>query len=79
MTESLKSLKETPCLINTAIAILEGLDIPSKLREYSIATKSGMMDVETAEKVAEEPDIPLIASGPVSKEKSVLLQQAWTL
>lgn len=45
----------------TAIAILEGLDIPKKLREYAIATKSGMMDVETAEKVAKELDIPLIA------------------
>ena len=45
----------------TAIAILEGLDIPEKLREYAIATKSGMMDVETAEKVAQDLNIPLIA------------------
>ena len=45
----------------TAIAILEGLDIPPKLREYAIATKSGMMDVETAESVADELNIPLIA------------------
>ena len=45
----------------TAIAILEGIDIPEKLREYSIATKSGMMDVETAENVAKELNIPLIA------------------
>ena len=36
-------------------------EFPEKLREYSIATKSGMMDVETAEKLAEELDIPLIA------------------
>ena len=35
--------------------------IPEKLREYSIATKSGMMDVETAESVAKELDIELIA------------------
>ena len=45
----------------TAIAILEGIGIPEKLREYAMATKTGMMDVETAEKLAEELDIPLIA------------------
>ena len=54
-------LKRDTLSDKTAIAILEGLEIPEKLREYSIATKSGMMDVETAEKVAEELDIPLIA------------------
>ena len=54
-------LKRDTLSDKTAIAILEGLDIPEKLREYSIATKSGMMDVETAEKVAEELNIPLIA------------------
>ena len=45
----------------TAIAILEGLDIPEKLRQYAMATKTGMMDVETAESVAKELNIPLIA------------------
>ncbi|MBO6104981.1 MAG: DUF1743 domain-containing protein, partial [Methanobrevibacter sp.] len=45
----------------TAIAILEGIGIPPELREYAMATKTGMMDVETAEKLAEELDIPLIA------------------
>lgn len=45
----------------TAISILEGIGIPPKLREYALATKTGMMDVETAEKLAEELDIPLIA------------------
>ena len=45
----------------TAIAILEGLEIPEKLREYSIATKSGMMDVETAEATAKDLGIELIA------------------
>ena len=45
----------------TAIAILEGLEIPEKLRQYSIATKSGMMDVETAESTAKELGIELIA------------------
>ena len=54
-------LKRDTLSDKTAIAILEGLDIPEKLREYAIATKSGMMDVETAESVAKELDIPLIA------------------
>ena len=54
-------LKRDTLSDKTAIAILEGLDIPEKLREYSIATKSGMMDVETAESVAKELGIPLIA------------------
>ncbi|WP_405305661.1 methanogenesis marker protein 11 [Methanobrevibacter sp.] len=57
----IKILKRDTLSDKTAIAILEGLDIPEKLREYSIATKSGMMDVETAESVAEELNIPLIA------------------
>ncbi|MBE6499293.1 MAG: DUF1743 domain-containing protein [Methanobrevibacter thaueri] len=54
-------LKRDTLSDKTAIAILEGLNIPEKLREYSIATKSGMMDVETAEKIAEDLNIPLIA------------------
>ncbi|MDO5848669.1 MAG: DUF1743 domain-containing protein [Methanobrevibacter sp.] len=58
---TIELLKRDTLSDKTAIAILEGLEIPSKLREYSIATKSGMMDVETAEKTAEELNIPLIA------------------
>ena len=54
-------LKRDTLSDKTAIAILEGLEIPEKLRQYSIDTKSGMMDVETAEKIADELDIPLIA------------------
>jgi len=54
-------LKRDTLSDKTAIAILEGLEIPEKLREYSIATKSGMMDVETAEKTAEDLGIELIA------------------
>lgn len=54
-------LKRDTLSDKTAIAILEGLDIPEELKEYSIATKSGMMDVETAESVAEKLNIPLIA------------------
>jgi methanogenesis imperfect marker protein 11 len=58
---TIEILKRDTLSDKTAIAILEGLDIPQKLRDYAIATKSGMMDVETAEKTAEELDIPLIA------------------
>ena len=54
-------LKRDTLSDKTAIAILEGLDIPEKLKEYSIATKSGLRDVETAEEVAKELNIPLIA------------------
>ena len=54
-------LKHDTLSDKTAIAILEGIGIPEKLREYAMATKTGMMDVETAEKVAEDLDIPLIA------------------
>ena len=54
-------LKRDTLSDKTAIAILEGLDIPEKLRKYSIATKSGMMDVETAEAVAKELNIQLIS------------------
>ena len=54
-------LKRDTLSDKTAIAILEGLEIPEKLREYSIATKSGMMDIETAEATAEELGIDLIA------------------
>lgn len=54
-------LKRDSLSDKTAIAILEGLDIPEKLREYSIATKSGMMTIEKAEEVAKELNIPLIA------------------
>ena len=54
-------LKRDTLSDKTAIAILEGIDIPEKLRKYSIATKSGMMDVETAESIANELNIPLIA------------------
>ena len=54
-------LKHDTLSDKTAIAVLEGIGIPEKLREYAMATKTGMMDVETAEKVAEDLDIPLIA------------------
>lgn len=54
-------LKRDTLSDKTAIAILEGLEIPEKLREYAMATKTGMMDVETAEKTADDLGIELIA------------------
>ena len=58
---TIEILKRDTLSDKTAIAVLEGLEIPEKLRQYSIATKSGMMDIETAEATAKELDIDLIA------------------
>lgn len=60
ISRTIEILKEDTLSDKTAIAILEGFKIPKELREYSIATKTGMMDIETAEKLAEKLDIPLI-------------------
>jgi len=54
-------LKRDTLSDKTAIAVLEGLTIPKKLREYSISAKTGMVDVETAEKTAKELNIDLIS------------------
>ena len=54
-------LKRDTLSDKTAIAVLEGLTIPKKLREYSISAKTGMVDVETAEKTAKELNINLIS------------------
>ena len=58
---TIELLKRDTLSDKTSIAILEGIGIPKKLREYSIATKTGMMTVEKAEEVAKELNIPLIA------------------
>lgn len=58
---TIELLKRDTLSDKTSIAILEGIGIPEKLREYSIATKTGMMTVEKAEEVAKELNIPLIA------------------
>ncbi|MBR5954257.1 MAG: DUF1743 domain-containing protein [Methanobrevibacter sp.] len=54
-------LKRDTVSDKTAIANLERHEIPEKLRDYSIATKTVMMDVETAESHAKELGIDLIA------------------
>ncbi len=61
INKTIEILKRDTLSDKTAIAILEGLEIPEKLRQYSIDTKSKMMDLETAEKVAKDLNIPLIA------------------
>ena len=61
ITKVIEKLKRDTLSDKTSIAVLEGLSIPSELREYSIKTKTGMMDVETAKKLAEKLDIDLIA------------------
>lgn len=53
-------LKEYTLSEKTAIAILEGIEIPKKLREYSMDTKTRMMTLEETEKVAKELNIRLI-------------------
>ncbi|OEC86578.1 MULTISPECIES: methanogenesis marker protein 11 [Methanobacterium] len=44
----------------TSMAILDGIKIPEKLREYSMATKQSMMSLKEAEKTAKELGIELI-------------------
>ena len=61
ITRVIEKLKRDTLSDKTSIAVLEGLTIPAELRQYSIKTKTGMMDVETAKKLAEKLDIDLIA------------------
>jgi len=53
-------LKRDTLSEKTAIAILEGLAIPEKLKKYSMQAKTSMVEVETAEKLADELNIKLI-------------------
>jgi methanogenesis imperfect marker protein 11 len=54
-------LNESTLSEDTAIAILEGLQIPKELKNYSMDAKTRMVTVEEAEKVATELNIPLLA------------------
>ena len=45
----------------TAIAILDGIQIPKELKNYSMDAKTKMVSVEEAEKIANDLDIPLLA------------------
>jgi methanogenesis imperfect marker protein 11 len=53
-------LKEKTLSQKTAIAVLEGINIPLSLREYAERTKKSMINVDEAEKVAKELGIELI-------------------
>ena len=44
----------------TSIAVLNGLEVPDKLRSYSESAKKSMLTVEEAEKVAEDVGVELV-------------------
>jgi methanogenesis imperfect marker protein 11 len=58
--EARKLFKEHTLSQKTSMAILDGVKIPEKLREYSMATKKSMMSLEEAEKTAKELGIELV-------------------
>jgi methanogenesis imperfect marker protein 11 len=58
--EVVKLLKKGTLSDKTAIAVLEGIEIPKKLRSYGEAAKKSMITLETAEKVANEVGVELI-------------------
>jgi len=58
--EVVKLLKKGTLSDKTAIAVLEGIEIPKKLRYYGEAAKKSMITLETAEKVANEVGVELI-------------------
>jgi len=66
--EASKLLKKHTLSNKTAMAILDGVGIPKKLREYAEAAKKSMIYLDEAEKAAEEMDIQLIeVTGPEGK------------
>jgi len=58
--EARKLLKKHTLSGKTAMAILDGINIPEKLREYAEAAKKSMITLEEAEKAAEEMNIQLV-------------------
>ncbi len=58
--EARELFKESTLSQKTSMAVLDGIKIPEKLREYSMATKQSMMSLEEAEKTAKELGIELI-------------------
>ena len=58
--EARELFKEHTLSQKTSMAILDGIEIPEKLREYAMATKKSMMSLEEAEKIAKELGIELI-------------------
>ena len=53
-------LKRDTLSDKTAIAVMDGFDVPDVLREYGEATKKSMMTVEDAENVAKQAGVELI-------------------
>lgn len=58
--EVVELLKEDTLSDKTAIAVLEGIKVPKKLRSYAEAAKKSMIAVEEAEKVAESEGVELV-------------------
>lgn len=58
--EARKMFKKHTLSDKTAMAILDGIKIPEKLREYAIAAKGSMITLEEAEKIGEEIGIQFV-------------------
>ncbi len=58
--EACQLLKSYTLSDKTAMAVLSGIEVPKKLRNYSEATKKSMITVEQAEKVAKETGVELV-------------------
>ncbi|GAB4307792.1 MAG: DUF1743 domain-containing protein [Methanobacteriaceae archaeon] len=58
--KTVELLKKNTLSDKTAVAILEGIKIPEKLRKYSEAAKRSMISVKEAEKLADSVGIQLI-------------------
>ena len=58
--EVVELLKEDTLSDKTAIAVLEGIKVPEKLRSYAEAAKKSMITVQEAEKIAESEGVELV-------------------
>jgi len=58
--EVVRLLKEDTLSNETAIAVIQGIQIPEELRSYAGAAKKSMITVEEAEKVAESVGVELV-------------------
>jgi methanogenesis imperfect marker protein 11 len=58
--EARKLLKKSTLSSKTSMAILDGIDIPKKLRKYAEAAKKSMITLEEAEKTGEEIGIQFV-------------------
>lgn len=66
--ETCKLLKKHTLSDKTSIAVLDGLMVPKKLREYAESAKKSMIYLDEAEKAAEEIGIQLVeVTGPEGK------------